>query len=149
MDTKAPSKELSALRERAEAMLAEAVASYRPVADRFEVPYQHTCVIVHPIDWSRGRTILRIIAPILRDVDADAALYARLADLNNTAIFGKFYVLDGTIFVEHNLLGESVDREQFRAVLAAIAHQADHLADPLQLDFGGKKWRGTDASRSG
>lgn len=148
MDTNAPSKELSALRERAEALLAEAVASYRPVADRFEVPYQSTCVIVHPIDWSRGRTILRVIAPILRDVEPGAELYERLADLNNTAIFGKFYLLEGTVFVEHNLLGESVDREQFRAVLAAIAHQADHLADPLQADFGGKKWKGTDASRA-
>lgn len=108
--------------------------------DRFVVPYQSTRVIIHPIDWTKGRTILRLIAPILSDVDESAALHKRLGEFNNTTIFGKFYLRDRAVFIEHNLLGESVDRNAFRAALASVAHHADHLDDVLKAEFGGRKW---------
>ncbi len=135
-----PSPELVALRTRTETLLDELVRSYKRVADRYEVPYQSTRVIVHPLDWSRGRTLLRVIAPVVIEVAPHRDLPARLSELNDSTIFGKFYVRDGTIFLEHNLLGEAVEREQLRAVLASVAHHADHLADVLIADFGGRKW---------
>lgn len=121
-------------------MLASSVREFTRQSDRFVVPYQSTRVIVHPIDWTKGRTILRLIAPVLSNVDETPALYKRLGELNNTTIFGKFYLRDRAVFIEHNLLGESVDRNAFRAALASVAHHADHLDDALAAEFGGRKW---------
>jgi hypothetical protein len=134
------SRELITLREKTERMLEHAVREFERVADRYEVPYQSTRVIVHPIDWTKGRTLLRIIAPILVDVEDDTDLFKKLSELNNTTIFGKFYMRERTIFIEHNLLGESVDTHEFRAALASVAHHADHLNDRLLAEFGGRKW---------
>lgn len=135
-----PSRELLILREKTERLLQQSVRAYEKVGDRFEVPYQSTRVVVHPIDWTSGRTVLRIIAPIVVDVRPVPELYQRLAELNNTTIFGKFYLRDGTVFIEHNLLGESLDKLEFRAALASVAHHADHLDDVLLAEFGGHKW---------
>ena len=135
-----PSDELAALRRRTESLLGESVREYRAVADRYEVPYQQTRIIVHPLDWTRGRTLLRFIAPVIVDVMPVPALHARLSELNNSTVFGKFYYADGTVFIEHDLLGESLDRAQFRAVLASVAHHADHLDELLLAEFGGRKW---------
>jgi hypothetical protein len=134
------SPELAALTEKAELMLRRAVADFQRVDDRFEVPYQGTRLVVHPLEWTRGRTLLRFIAPVVLGITPSPELHERLSGLNNTTIFGKFYVMDGTVWIEHNLLGESVDWEEFRAVLASVAHHADHLDDALIAEFGGRKW---------
>jgi hypothetical protein len=132
--------ELAALRTRTEAFLRQAVSEFAPVGDRFEVPYRGTRLIVHPIAWTKGRTLLRFIAPVVMGVQPGPELHARLSELNNTTIFGKFYVMDGAVWLEHNLLGESLDWEQFRAVLASVAHHADHLDEQLIAEFGGHRW---------
>jgi len=134
------SRELITLREKTERMLEHAVREFESVDDRYEVPYQSTCVIVHPINWTKGRTLLRVIAPILVEVEENSELFKKLSELNNTTIFGKFYVRERTIFIEHNLLGESVDTREFRAALASVAHHADHLNERLLAEFGGRKW---------
>ena len=135
-----PGPELVALRTKTEDFLRRAVSEFQAVGDRYEVPYRSTRLIVHPIAWTRGRTLLRFIAPIVLGIPSAPELHARLSELNNTTIFGKFYVLDGGVWIEHNLLGESLDWEQFRAVLASVAHHADHLDDVLIAEFGGRKW---------
>lgn len=135
-----PSRELMTLREKTERLLEQSVRAFERVGDHFEVPYQSTRVIVHPIDWTQGRTVLRIIAPIVVGVRSVPDLFVRLGELNNTTIFGKFYVRDETIFIEHNLLGECLDKQEFRAALASVAHHADHLDDVLLAEFGGRKW---------
>ena len=123
-----------------EGLLRRAVPRFAPVADRYEVPYQATRIIVHPLQWTQGRTLLRFIAPVVLGVQTGPELHVRLSELNNTTIFGKFYVMDGAIWIEHNLLGESLDWEQFRAVLASVAHHADHLDEQLIAEFGGHRW---------
>ena len=135
-----PSRELVTLREKTERLLDTAVRRFERVGDRFEIPYQSTRVIVHPMDWTRGRTLLRIIAPVVVDIAPVPDLFRRLIELNNTTIFGKFYMRGDTVFIEHNLLGESVDKREFRAALASVAHHADHLDDALVAEFGGRKW---------
>jgi hypothetical protein len=134
------SPELEELRRTTERLLRRAVRDVHVEGDRFEVPYQSTRVIVHPIQWTRGRTLLRFIAPIVLDVEPGPGLHERLSDLNNTTVFGKFYVMDRTVWIEHNLLGENVEWEAFRAVLASIAHHADHLDESLMAEFGGHRW---------
>ncbi|MGQ0552327.1 MAG: T3SS (YopN, CesT) and YbjN peptide-binding chaperone 1 [Planctomycetota bacterium] len=130
--------------ERTEQLLGQAVRDFSRMGDRFEVPYQSTRVIVHPIDWSPGRTLLRVIAPVVLGVKGTAELYQRLSDLNNTTIFGKFYFMDETVWIEHNLLGETLSWEEFRAVLASVAHNADHLDEALMTEFGGHRWSDHD-----
>jgi hypothetical protein len=134
------SPELAALRAKTEQFLRRAVSEFVPAGERFEVPYRSTRLVVHPIAWTRGRTLLRFIAPIVLGVRTCPELLARLSELNNTTIFGKFYVLDEAVWIEHNLLGESLDWEQFRAVLASVAHHADHLDEGLIAEFGGHRW---------
>ena len=140
LEENGPSRELLTLREKAEKLLSQAVREYECVGDRFEVPYHSTRIIIHPMDWTKGRTLLRFIAPIIVGIEGSARLYERLIELNNTTIFGKYYVRDGSVFLEHNLLGESVDKRGFRATLASVAHHADHLDDALLAEFGGRKW---------
>jgi len=135
-----PSRELLTLREKTERLLGQAVRDFEQVGDRYEVPYHDTRLIVHPLDWTKGRTLLRIIAPIVVEVEATSELYRRLIELNNTTIFGKYYVRDGSVFLEHCLLGESLDKASFRAALASVAHHAAHLDDMLMAEFGGHKW---------
>jgi hypothetical protein len=134
------SRELDELRQTTEQLLGRAVRDWHLAGDRFEVPYQSTRVIVHPIQWTRGRTLLRFIAPIVLDVTPGPQLHERLSELNNTTVFGKFYVMDRAVWIEHNLLGESVEWESFRAALASIAHHADHLDESLMAEFGGHRW---------
>jgi hypothetical protein len=134
------SPELEALKQRTEQLLRRAVRDWRLEGDRFEVPYQSTRVIVHPIQWTHGRTLLRFIAPIVLDVTPGPRLHERLSELNNSTVFGKFYVLDRTVWIEHNLLGEGVEWEGFRAALASIAHHADLLDESLMAEFGGHRW---------
>lgn len=136
-----PSRELVILREKVERLLSKAVPNYNKAADRFEIPYESTHLVIHPIDWTEGRTLLRLIAPVIVDVNPTPALYERLSELNNTTIFGKYYVHDRTVFIEHNLLGESADGDEFRAAIASVAHHADHLVDPMLAEFGGRKWK--------
>ena len=139
--TPAPvSAELVALRRRTEELLRRAAPRFTPVADRFEVPYQSTRIIVHPLQWTQGRTLLRFIAPVVLDLRVSPPLYERLSELNNTTLFGKFYVMDGAVWIEHNLLGEAVGWDEFRAVLASVAHHADHLDAALMAEFGGRRW---------
>lgn len=140
LDITEPSSELVTLRERTEEFLGNAVKEFQRVADRYEVPYHATRIILHPLEWTQGRTLLRFIAPIIVEVESTPELYRRLIELNNTTIFGKYYVRDHTVFLEHNLLGESLDVRQFRATLASVAHHADHLDDLLLAEFGGRKW---------
>lgn len=135
-----PTRELLTLREKTERLLSQAVKDFECVDDRFEVPYHSTRVVVHPMEWTPGRTLLRFIAPILVEVEPSAALWERLSELNNTTVFGKYYVRDKTVFLEHNLLGESVEKRGFRAALASVAHHADHVDDALMAEFGGRKW---------
>lgn len=134
------SAELQALRRRTEELLRRAAPRYALVADRFEVPYQSTRIIVHPLQWTQGRTLLRFIAPVVLDLRVSSPLFERLSELNNTTLFGKFYVMDGAVWIEHNLLGESVGWDEFRAVLASVAHHADHLDAALIAEFGGRRW---------
>jgi hypothetical protein len=140
LDAAEPSRELSTLREKTERLLSQAVREFECVGDRYEVPYHATCVVVHPMDWTDGRTLLRFIAPVVVDVEPASGLHERLGELNNTTIFGKYYVRDRTVFLEHNLLGESVEKRGFRAALASVAHHADHVDDALLAEFGGRRW---------
>src|SRR5262249_26995015 len=52
-----PGPELAALRLKAEDFLKRAVSEFHAVGDRYEVPYRSTRLIVHPIAWTRGRTL--------------------------------------------------------------------------------------------
>ena len=140
MQAMQPSRELLILREKVQRFLEKDVDEFRIVDDRYEVAYQQTRVAIHPIDWTTQRTLLRVLAPIVIDVKPSPQLYERLSELNNTTIFGKYYVLENTIYIEHNLLGESLDREAFRATLASVAHHADHLVPALIAEFGGHTW---------
>jgi len=140
LDADQPSRELVTLREKTERLLSLAVRDFEHVGDRYEVPYHSTRVMVHPLQWTDGRTLLRLIAPVVVEVDASPGLYERLGQLNNTTIFGKYYLRDRTVFLEHNLLGESVEKRGFRAALASVAHHADHVDDALLAEFGGRRW---------
>lgn len=140
LDSVDPSRELTLLREKTERLLAQAVREYECVDDRYEVSYHSTRIIVHPILWTSGRTLLRFIAPVVVGVEPSGALFERLSELNNTTIFGKYFLRDGSVFLEHNLLGESVEKRGFRAALASVAHHADHVDDALLAEFGGHKW---------
>lgn len=137
-----PTPELAALRARTTALLERAVRHFERVGDRFEIPYQSTRVVVHPLDWTDGRTLLRFLAPLVVEAPTSSALHRRLGDLNHGTIFGKFYLHEGTVFVEHYLLGESVDEPSFRAALASVAHHADYLGEALAAEFGGHAWTG-------
>lgn len=111
-----------------------------------------TQVHVRIIDWGKNkdgepRTLVRISAPLLRNVPPTPALYEYLARESPSLWFGNIRVWDDeemkgmlSMTLGHTLLGDYLDEDELRVALFQILNSADELDDDLQKRFGGKRW---------
>jgi hypothetical protein len=111
-----------------------------------------TQVNVRIVDWGKTkdgepRTLVRVWAPILREVKPTPALYEYLVREAPRGWFGTIAVDDDqanpgmvSLSIGHSLLGDYLDEEELSAVLYNILWSADDLDDPLKQRFGGKRW---------
>lgn len=141
---------LAKLKEKTERYLKDVVDRFEAVEDSYRVCYGSTVVSIEPELWNEpeDRTILRLIAVVLAGVPkTDPQMFEDLSRLNDTYRFGKFYWTateedeeEGIIFIEHQMLGEFMDFEEFKQVLISLAYAADEVDDELQVRYGGDRW---------
>jgi hypothetical protein len=99
-------------------------------------------VLVIPLDWVEGQTLIKIVALVNRDSTSIDALAKYLATENLKLIFGKFSLEPNSkmVFFEHTLLGDFLNRKELEIAVKAIASTADKYDDEIQAQFGGKKF---------
>lgn len=141
------SKELRVLREKTERYLKDLLSSFEVASDRYLVRNGSTALQVHPVQWGEDSTILRVIAMVLRNVkrDGNEKMFEEFSTLNDHFLFGKLYWSPdkdgvGTIYLEHNLLGDFLDLEELKHSLFGLAISADKLDDELKSRYGGERW---------
>jgi len=111
-----------------------------------------TQIHIRVIDWGKTkdgepRTLVRVSAPILRDVAPSPALYEYIAREAPKLWFGNIAVWEDeenkgklSLTLGHTLLGDYLDEEELKACLYNVLGSADEMDDPLQKRFGGKRW---------
>ncbi len=91
---------------------------------------------------SHAHTIVNFAAHVLGGISEEAPL-GLLPVVNGNLPLGKFcfYPDAGLVTLEYELLGETLDEEEFEAAVSALAIQADEWDDRLQTeyDFGGHR----------
>jgi len=99
-------------------------------------------VIVAPLDWVEGQTLVKIISPVNKDGEPADELAKYLIAENMSLIFGKFSVepTERMVFYEHTLLGDFLNRKELEVAVKAIVSTADKYDDEIQARFGGKKF---------
>lgn len=139
--------ELRELETRTERFLKDAIGTFTFCQDSYLVEYGSTSLWIRPLQWGEGRTILNLIAFVLRDVpkEGNEAMFEEFSVHNERLVFGRFYWTDegsgsGRILLEHNLLGEVEDEEQLKAVIWSLLMTADDIDEKLQARYGGERW---------
>ena len=112
----------------------------------FELAFGSTRVRIRAHRWTSKHTILRMRAQVLVDVglDDNDHRFEEFNRMNDRFLFGKIFWTPtsngrGDIVLEHNLIGETLDEEEFSAALLALAMAADDLDDRLQAHLGGDR----------
>ncbi|MFO1078789.1 MAG: hypothetical protein U1E73_13790 [Planctomycetota bacterium] len=111
-----------------------------------------TQIHIRVMDWGKNkdgeaRSLVRITAPLLRDVTPTPALYEYLAREAPRLWFGNIAVWDDEVnkgklalTLGHTLLGDFLDEEELSSAMYGIHNSADELDDKMQQRFGGKRW---------
>lgn len=80
---------------------------------------------------------LTLFAPIVRNVAASPELYERLNEINALVRWCRIYWQGETIYLETELIAETVDAEELARACGAISHVGDAHDDELAARFGG------------
>jgi len=100
----------------------------------------------HVKPWGEDRSVLQVYAPVVfgAEMTLDLALY--LLQENDSMRFGAFSVgEDGTIFFNHNIVADSMDKEEFKASILAVLMGADDCDDEIVQRWGGRRASDTGA----
>jgi hypothetical protein len=139
----AESEALKTLRSTIEKYLTESFGGYlKDQNNNFVLQAGSARVMVIPLDWVGGQTLVKIVALVNRDSTSIDALARYLAGENLQLIFGKFSLQPETrmVFYEHTLLGDFLNRKELEVAVQAIASTADKYDDEIKARFGGKKF---------
>jgi hypothetical protein len=90
---------------------------------------------------SGERTVIRLVAPVLADVDPDPTALAEVLALNAQLDFGKFswFPNERLLCVAHELLGETLDRDELDVAVAHVGSIADVYDERLKRTLGGRR----------
>jgi len=83
--------------------------------------------------------LLRVFAPMLKNVAKSEALLERLNGLNASAPYLRFFWVEGVIFCAIDLMAENLEKEEIGNALLIVGWFADNLDDILKKDFGGER----------
>lgn len=102
----------------------------------------HVFLSVTP--FGENNSIVRIFAPINRDVPESPELYKYVASSGSRFAFGSISAREENgkvhLYLGHALLGEFLDPEELTAALSAIAYTADLVDDEIKAKFGGTRF---------
>src|SRR6202011_2537084 len=114
----------------------------------FQVHYESTSCQIETRDWGE-QSIVEVKAIVLQNVDATGRrrgkILERLNDINRDGVFGTIYLAGdekaGTIFLEHQLLGDELEAAELMNALSCVANRADALDDDLIKELEtGERW---------
>jgi hypothetical protein len=110
--------------------------------DNFILQAGSARLLIAPMDWFEGQTLVKIVALVNKDGGPVEALAKYLISENMKLIFGKFSLepVGHMVFFEHTLLGDFLNRKELETAVKAIAFTADQYDDQIQAQFGGKKF---------
>ena len=99
-----------------------------------------TVVMAYVRPWGDDAAWLQSYSPVVKgaDINGDLALY--LLKKNEGMRFGAFGLADdGTIFFNYSVIADTVDKEEFKACILAVAQTADDLDDEIVKRWGGQR----------
>jgi hypothetical protein len=91
--------------------------------------------------------LVRVLSPLLEDVDAGPALVERLNDLNAQVHFARLVLVGTTVWVAIDLFCMPLAPAHVAYALRLVGEVADELDDALQGEFGGKTFFGEQAMK--
>ncbi len=137
------SEGLTTLRATLEQYLTESFGGYlKDQNNNYNLQAGSARVMVIPMDWFGGQTLVKVMALVNRDATRGEGLAKYLIEENLKLIFGKFSYgpVARMVFFEHTLLGDFLNRKELETAIQAIASTADKYDDEIQTQFGGKKF---------
>ena len=122
-----------------ETLLEELIGSEKVTPDHdgdYPVRYKSALYFVRLI----GDTdpVVQVFSRAVTDLKGSAKLYERLNEINATIRFARIFYVAGQVLVESDLIGQTVDREEFDAAARAVATITDHFGPLLVEAFGGR-----------
>ena len=127
----------------------------RLISGGYQVPFESTAVNIRVIEQGEGddaRVLLKMLAPVLRNVQETPDLFRWIATEGTSYLFGNAcWNPDpdrpgyGMISFDHTLLGDFLDSAELRGALGAVAVTANDLDDELQPRFGGQRFVDADS----
>lgn len=139
----AESDAVKTLRSTIEKYLKESFGSYlKDDLETYILQAGSARIIIIPLDWTKGQTIVRVLSVINRGAPITAELTKFLAFENMKVIFGKFSLDPDrqAILFEHVLLGDFLNRKELEVTVRSVAYISDKYDDEIKAQFGGKKF---------
>jgi hypothetical protein len=88
-------------------------------------------------DWDEG-SVVKTWSLVVTDLQPTPELYEYLLRLNADQQFGAFALdADNDIVLSHTIIGDTLDPEELRSSVEAIARSADRYDDEIVERFGG------------
>lgn len=99
-----------------------------------------TMVISHVLPWGDDGSVLRSYAPVVAGAEMTQELAVYLLRENDGMRFGGFSLGgDGTIFFNHNVVADTIDKEELKSAILAVVSTADHYDDEIKQRWGGQR----------
>jgi len=137
----AESEALTTLRSTIDKYLKESFGTYlKDQNNNFILQAGSARIIIVPLDWIKGQTIVRVMSLVNMGAPVTAELTKFLAVENIKLLFGKFS-LDlekQAIYYDHTLLGDFLNRKELEVAVKSVAAIADKYDDEIKAQFGGK-----------
>jgi hypothetical protein len=137
--------------QKVQRMLASAFTDVRLTSNGFAVPHGSSQVLVEVRDWGKDskdepQTLVYLWAPLGRDVKLTPELFKWAATEGQDKYFGSTHVYpyddgeNGSVTLEHTLLGDYLDPMELETAVAMMFFSADALDDIVHEKFGGKRY---------
>jgi hypothetical protein len=95
--------------------------------------------------WNEG-SVVKTWSLVVTDIQPTPELYEYLLRLNADQQFGAFALdADNDIVLRHTIIGDTLDPEELRSSVEAIARTADRYDDEIVEKFGGLRAKDREA----
>lgn len=142
--------------QKVQRILANAFDNVMLAKDGYAIERGSTRVNIEVREWGKDpqgepSSIVRIWAPLVRDLAPTPEFYHWAATEGQKFLFGTVTVVDSedgsTCFVafDHTLLADYLDPDELVQAVVAVAVTADDLDDTVREKFGGKRYADPDA----
>lgn len=141
--------------QKVQRILANAFDNVMLAKDGYSMERGSTRVHIEVKEWGKGSTgepsaIVRIWAPVVRDLAPTPEFYRWAATEGQKFLFGTVTVVDNEdgskcfVAFDHTLLADYLDPDELIQAVVAVVMTADELDDTVQQKFGGLRYTDPD-----